>query len=46
MMEISREAKIYFMLAITGGFFLVEIVVGYYVGSLALVNCCCYCCCC
>lgn len=38
-MKISREVKIYCMLVITGGFFLVEIVVGYYVSSLALVRC-------
>ncbi|KAI7897543.1 cation efflux protein [Cokeromyces recurvatus] len=36
-MKISREAKIYFMLVITGGFFLVEIIIGYYVSSLALI---------
>ncbi|OAC99828.1 hypothetical protein MUCCIDRAFT_147678 [Mucor lusitanicus CBS 277.49] len=36
-MKISREVKIYCMLVITGGFFLVEIVVGYYVSSLALI---------
>ncbi|GAN06921.1 conserved hypothetical protein [Mucor ambiguus] len=36
-MKISREVKIYSMLVITGGFFLVEIVVGYYVSSLALI---------
>ncbi|CAO3638975.1 unnamed protein product [Mucor fragilis] len=36
-MKISREVKIYCMLVITGGFFFVEIVVGYYVSSLALI---------
>ncbi|KAG0946141.1 hypothetical protein G6F57_002788 [Rhizopus arrhizus] len=34
---LSRQSKIYFMLAITGIFFIVEIVIGYYVGSLALI---------
>jgi zinc transporter 1 len=36
-LRISREAKIYFMLVITSAFFLVEIVIGYYVSSLALI---------
>ncbi|KAI9256304.1 cation efflux protein [Helicostylum pulchrum] len=36
-MKFSRVNKIYCMLAITGGFFFVEIVVGYYVNSLALI---------
>ncbi|KAI7888320.1 cation efflux family-domain-containing protein [Mucor mucedo] len=36
-MKFSREAKIYCMLVITGSFFIVEIVVGYYVNSLALI---------
>ncbi|KAI8970269.1 cation efflux family-domain-containing protein [Mycotypha africana] len=33
----SREARIYFMLVITTAFFFVEIVIGYYVSSLALI---------
>ncbi|GAA5808902.1 hypothetical protein MFLAVUS_002301 [Mucor flavus] len=36
-MKLSRVTKIYCMLVITGGFFFVEIVVGYYVNSLALI---------
>lgn len=34
---LSRQTRIWLMLGINGGFFLAEIVVGYYAGSLALV---------
>ncbi|KAG8764971.1 hypothetical protein FRC15_007310 [Serendipita sp. 397] len=36
-MGLSRVTKISVMLALTGSFFIVELVVGYVVGSLALV---------
>ncbi|KAI8877420.1 cation efflux protein [Backusella circina FSU 941] len=36
-MMLSREKRIYCMLVITGAFFVVEIVIGYYVNSLALI---------
>ncbi|KAI8384811.1 cation efflux family-domain-containing protein [Radiomyces spectabilis] len=37
MLRLSRQARIVLMLCINGGFFIAEIVIGYYVKSLALV---------
>ncbi|KAI7861985.1 cation efflux family-domain-containing protein [Spinellus fusiger] len=36
-MSLTRQTRIFMMLFITGGFFIAEIVIGYYVRSLALV---------
>lgn len=37
-MRIDRQIRIWIMLGINGGFFLAEIIIGYYVNSLALVR--------